>query len=62
MIFASKNCLELNSLSRRDDLESLGLTMLYIYYTIALNQEGLPYLKEIEIPSNFNFLFQPQKQ
>eukprot|EP00347_Sterkiella_histriomuscorum_P017242 403350139 len=55
-IFSSKNSLMMYELSRRDDLESLFLTMIYIIKKVTNNLEGLPYTNSIDIPRNFNQL------
>eukprot|EP00347_Sterkiella_histriomuscorum_P013282 403365313 len=62
IFFASYNNLMMNDLSRRDDLESLFLTMIYIINRLVLNQAvGFPYEKSVEIPENINLLQAAQK-
>eukprot|EP00347_Sterkiella_histriomuscorum_P006125 403353971 len=66
ILFASQNSLMMNELSRRDDLESLFLTIIYIINKVVLAEKdqetkGFPYEGEVNIPENINLL-QPQQK
>eukprot|EP00347_Sterkiella_histriomuscorum_P012618 403367877 len=61
-IFASQNSLKMYELSRRDDLESLFLTMIYVVNKLVNNVEGFPYEKNNEEDNqNLNLLQAKQK-
>eukprot|EP00347_Sterkiella_histriomuscorum_P015329 403357434 len=57
-VFASKNSLMMYELSRRDDLESLFLTMIYIINKLVMKVDGFPYQKDVQVEDNSGLRFQ----